>query len=308
MAVALSPDGKLAVSGGDDHTLRFWNCANGKPIRKLQMRPWVGGMRFSPDGKLLATTAVDSVRFWDPARRKEIHKRFAVKQPGYGLAFSPDGSKLAVVAGASVQVWDMQLGKKLHDFAFDRTSVWRAWKVAFSPRGNLLAVALHSRGGERDGIAESPLVRVLELSSGKEIFTAWAHGAVNDVAFSPNGRLLAAGGTLSEGGRNDGVLQVWELATKRRVYKVEADRHTLFCLAFSPDGKTIACGGNDSAITLWNALLGQPIRKLEGHSDQVHDLAFSANGKLLASAGRDRLVLLWQLDKLGQKAAAVKGD
>jgi WD40 repeat protein len=101
---------------------------------------------------------------------------------------------------------------------------------------------------------------------------------------------------LPEGGANDGVLQVWDLGTKKLRYKVQADKHGLFCLAFSPDGKLLATGGTAPVIKLWNTTTGVLRHQLEGHSDQVHDLAFSADGKTLASAGRDKLVILWPME------------
>jgi sugar lactone lactonase YvrE len=207
-------------------------------------------------------------------------------QRPFGLAFSPDSTKLAV-AGSGVQVWDMQLARKLHDFQFDK-SIGRGWRVAFSPDGARLAAALHDFGGSE--LPKSPKVRVWEVSSGKEIFTAWDEGHANAVAFSPDGKLLAAGG------EHFGMVQIWDLGTKKLVHALRADTHAVFCLAFSSDGNTLASGGTEPAIKFWDVATGKLAGKLEGHTDQVADLAFSADGRILASAGRDKLVLLWRMD------------
>jgi RNA polymerase sigma factor (sigma-70 family) len=299
MAVALSPDGKVAVSGGDDQTLRFWNTIEGEQIRQFTSRPYVGGIRFSPNGKVVAVAASDSIHFWDPAIAKETGEKIAVKEgPGYGLAYSPDGTKLAVVAGDGVQVWDVRKATRESAFSFEKESVARVWKVAFSPDGTQLAVALHSQGSKDDDIPEVPLVRVLDVKSGKAVFTAWESGTVNAVAFSPDGKTLVAGGMLPEGADEDGVLIGWDLQQKKERFKERADKHGLFCLAYSPDGKTIVTGGTEPAIRLWDGATGKPRGKLEKHTDQVHDLAFSADGKTLASAGRDKLVVIWRLESV----------
>jgi WD40 repeat protein len=292
MAVALSRDGKLAVSAGEDQTLRFWDTASGKQVRKVVLAPWVGAVRFSPAGNQLATTAHQSVRFWAPQTGKEAAPRLSVEQPGYALAFSPDGSRLAVGAGRRAQVWDVRRGRKLADFSFEKNSIAQVWSIAFSPDGARLAVALQGQGGDEDGV---PLVRVLEVKSGKAVFTAWPRGTVNAVAFSPDGKVLVAGGALPEGEDEDGALQGWELAANKLLYKVRPDKHGLFCLAFSPDGKTLATGGTGPAIKLWDGRTGARLGTLARHTDQVHALAFSADGKVLASAGRDRLVAIWRL-------------
>jgi dipeptidyl aminopeptidase/acylaminoacyl peptidase len=295
-AVALSPDGKVVVSGSDDQTLRFWDTTNGQEIRKVQRGFWIGGVRFSPDGKYVATTASDSVRFWDPATGKEIKERFVVKRPAYGLAFSADGSKLAVAAWFSgAEVWDTKVGRKLHDFRPKEEGLGNARGVAISPDGSIVAAALHGDGGEDS--RDFPAVRVWEAKSGKEVFKTWAGGAADAVAFSPSGKQLAIGGMLPDGADHNGVLEVWNLdpSGNTLLFRVRADQHGLFCLAFSPDGKTITTGGTESVIKLWNAVTGELLGKLEGHSDQVHGLAFSADGRSLVSGGRDKLVLIWPM-------------
>jgi WD40 repeat protein len=296
MAVAFSPDGKLAVSGSDDQTLRFWNTTDGDQIRKVAMEPFIGGVRLSPNGNTLATTAHESVRFWDPKTGKETEKRWTVKQTGYGLAWSPDGAKLAVSADPGVQVWDVRLGQKLSTFQFEKESVAQTWRVAFSPDGAYLAVVLHSLDGD-DGIPPVPLVRVLDVKTGKAVFTAWPSGHVNAVAFSPDGKTLFAAGMVPEGADNDGMIQAWDWADNKLLYKVRGDKHGFFCLAVSSNGKIVATGGTESAIKLWDAATGELKSKLEKHTDQIHDLAFSADGKTLASAGRDKLVIIWKLEK-----------
>src|SRR5262249_5902833 len=108
-AVALSPDGTLAVSGSDDKTMRFCDATTGKELRVFR-RSWVGGIHFAPDGKRLATTENESVRFWEPFAGKELKESWPVKSPGYGLSFSADGSKLLVGARLGVELWDVKRG------------------------------------------------------------------------------------------------------------------------------------------------------------------------------------------------------
>src|SRR5262249_5490956 len=156
-----------------------------------------------------------------------------------------------------IRVYSATRGNKLHEFTFDRKQIGRAWRVAFTPDGKHLAAALHRFGG-RDN--EGPLVRVWELATGREVFPAWHGRHANAGAFSPDGKLLAAGGE-NDGGENDGTVAVYDWAAKRQLLRFQADAHVVFCLAFSADGTKLYTGGNDPDVKRWDAATGKTAGK-----------------------------------------------
>jgi WD40 repeat protein len=90
-------------------------------------------------------------------------------------------------------------------------------------------------------------------------------------------------------------------------------RHTLAghtgdvrCLAFGPDGKTLASGSKDRSIKLWDVASGTNTATLEGHTGAVRCLAFSPGGKVLASGSEDRTVRLWEVAN-GEGIATLEG-
>ncbi len=121
-----------------------------------------------------------------------------------------------------------------------------------------------------------------------------ANFGVLQVAFSPDGKLLAAG-------YGDGYVRLWNPVTGQAVgAPLPADTGSgggAFGVAFSPDGKLLATAGADGTVRLWNPVTGQvvgaPLPADTGPVGGVDGVAFSPDGKLLATANGDGTVRLW---------------
>ncbi len=105
------------------------------------------------------------------------------------------------------------------------------------------------------------------------------------LAFSPDGNRLVCGG--------DHSLTLWSCGTAGHSLLARTDGMTYRCIAFSPDGSTLALGCDDGSVRLLDGETAQEWAVLRGHSDVVRSLAFSPDGANLVSSGQDRQILLW---------------
>ncbi|MDB5391173.1 MAG: hypothetical protein JWM11_6819 [Planctomycetaceae bacterium] len=137
-------------------------------------------------------------------------------------------------------------------------------------------------------------------------------GGATSVAFSPDGKILAAG-------CNDGSAKLWDLVSGKELRHWQAHDGTYCRVSFSPDGKTLATGcgtkflgKSDLRIRLWSVPSGKEIGSLTGHQGGVNSIAFSPDGKLLLSGsnpilgGQPGEARLWNLVTL-KEIESLKG-
>jgi WD40 repeat protein len=125
---------------------------------------------------------------------------------------------------------------------------------------------------------------------------------VRDVAFSPDGRLLATASL-------DRTIRLWSVATGQPHGKpLKGHTSGVLAVAFSPDGKILASASDDRTLRLWTVASGMPRgAPLEGHTAAVTDVAFSPDGTTLASASLDRTVRVWDTVTGRQRGTALAG-
>jgi WD40 repeat protein len=114
-------------------------------------------------------------------------------------------------------------------------------------------------------------------------------GGIWSVAFSPDGKYLAAGDT-----KGDIILR--RVADGQPILRFTGHKGWVVSLAFSPDGNTLASGSCDCTAKLWNVNSGQCLHSLEAHQHEVWSVAFHPDGKILASGCDDHLARLWNVN------------
>ena len=110
--------------------------------------------------------------------------------------------------------------------------------------------------------------------------------AVESVAWSPDGKLIASAG-------DDKTVQVWKARTSTPLLTYQGHTRSVVRVVWSPNGKLIASAGADKTVQVWDASTGIPLLIYHGHTDAVNSVAWSPNGKLIASAGDDATVQVW---------------
>ena len=148
--------------------------------------------------------------------------------------------------------------------------------VGAKPGGAMSDLALVTR--------PSPLPGVVSWT----IETRQPRGFILAVAFSPDGKHLAAAG-------DTGTIRLLEAQDGSPVRMMLGHNGQVRGLAFSPDGKTLASASSDRTIRLWDVASGLQVNVLEGHKGSVNAVAWSQDGKMLASAGSDKTVGLWDV-------------
>jgi WD40 repeat protein len=253
----------------------------------------VGGLAFSPDGKVLVSgnSSNGLIRFWDAATGKETPWLHSV---GYGvdaIAFSPDGKLLAAAGEGQLVFWEIDTGVARR-FDIGKPS-WH-FVIAFSADSKLLAVG--SDNGKQ-GIALWDVQKRKE----KEPLAAARASGVAGLAFSPDGKTLAAYPLFEEHLRGTGEVWLRQVEDGEVLRRFGGGKESLFdggggpVLTFAPDGKRLVSIGGERGVALrvWDPTTGKEIDSIRDKARRVGAVTFAANGKVLAWLDDASQVHLW---------------
>ena len=277
----LSPDGRSLAVVHEDGVGSVWATDSGRQLATgLSLDGGIGYLRFDPEGRRLLAANASMQLFdtdtWKPkGPRMERHQGLVV-----AVAFSPGGDVLASASeDGTVGLWDLETGQPIGDLL--DVHVPDVIDVQFSPDGQLIAAA------NSDG-------SVVLLKAGNAPSNALSEalprrgGRISDLAYHPEGRILATPGCCSD-------IVLWDVDSGRpRGPRLLGHEAGVSSLAFHSSGRLLASGSYDRTIRLWDTVSGRAIGgPIVGHQGFVRRLAFSPDGNVLASAADDHTVRIW---------------
>jgi WD40 repeat protein len=302
--LAVSPDDRTLVVGGEDGSLAFWNV----PARILSARlKWqsspVSSLAFRPDGKFVAVGTRDGMVYQlvPPARLGPDTLRTPVNPHG-AMAYTPDGKTLAVAnRDRTVSLLDTRTGQTLVTLPGHLNETYA---LAFSHDGRTLATL---------GVHETDVL-LWDVATGKPaMHSPLSNPGSACLAFSPAGPLLAVGS-------NQGVINLWDAGTQKPPRTLHSRNPQVYALAFSPDGLWLAAVGSGKRVELWDLSGNKPGEAgvspptiSHGLDSVAYGLGFRRSDKLTLVTGEaDGKVCFWQVDgkslRLDRKPVKVGGS
>jgi WD40 repeat protein len=330
--VAFLADGKAVLTGAQDNTLRLWDRATGKEIRRFMVpgaQPPVGpGMRrvnvwggagrggpivsLSPNGQMLAALFPNNtIQLWDVATGGKL-RSMPGPQNGVGtLLFAPDSRMLAVAGGdRTIHLLDAESGREIRQLKAKQPMgggvriligggfVVNGANMTFSPDSKTLATAEQEFDQAQGKV--SAYLKLTSVETGEEIRRIDVpQGLTSAIAYSYDHKILAS--------VTGNIIHLRDPATGKNIRDFNSPGG-VSAMVFAPGSKTLATKGGDNVARLWDVETGKEVQQFGALAAAVGrnlanrrftgsgagDLAFSADGKTIA-IGAGNTVRIWDV-------------
>jgi len=282
LVVAFAPDGATLATAGHDGTIRLSNVDDEREVRQLVGHEGaVRAIRFTADGSRLLSCGEDStVRLWNLADGELVR---AWEHPTWVVDAALIGRDEFLSIGTDGTMRRFRLSGE------QPTATVAPPSTSIAP-GTTIHMAATSPDGKVAALMVDGAIHVVDAVRGVAIVSSRRDRTTTSLAFSPDGRTLAAGDA-------GGVVELWHYRESGSPLSLRGHSRGVYSLAFSPDGRILASASGGRWVQLggetklWDVATGQVHAMLDG---ATAPLAFSADGRRLAvSDDAQRLVRIW---------------
>ncbi|EKU98229.1 WD40 repeat-containing protein [Leptolyngbya sp. PCC 7375] len=283
LCVDIHPNKTIFVSGSKDSLLRFWDIKTGQCQKVINNHAnWSGPVKFSPDGKVLATSSGDnrdlSIKLWNVETGELIQK--IINDAGRIRDFVFDRQGKLIISGgvdAVLRLWDIESGQCLHSFTGHQDNIS---SIAICSTQNLIVTGSEDKTiGLWDLDVLGSFRRLEGHSSG-----VWG------IAFSPDEQVLASGS-------RDHTIRLWDLTSMECSRILEGHTDRVKAVVFNSDGNLLISGSHDRTIRIWDVHSGQCLHILKGHDNWISSLNLIPNSSVVISSSEDGTIRMWDINQ-----------
>jgi WD40 repeat protein/DNA-binding SARP family transcriptional activator len=289
-SLAISPDGRKALSGDGNGEVILWNLDSGEIIARFNAHSsWITDIVYNPDGRSAFSLALDGrIIQWDLHNAAQINRFEGHKTAVLDVAYIPETKQFVSVSGSydpaapiieeeSMRIWNLETKQQTGSLDWYLSDIFQ---VAISPDGRRAL----------SGMMVDQIVRLWDLATGREIRRFEGHNLpVLSVAFLPDGSKGVSGAV-------DGMIILWDLNTGREIRRFLGHEGGIWALDVSPDGSTALSGSDDYLVIMWDLETGEEIKHFVGHEDTVSGVAFSPDGLRAVSGDTGGSIIEWDLE------------
>ena len=275
LSVAITPDGKKAISGSHDGTVRLWDVESGTQERIVGKDEGnVSAVAITPDGKKAISASGPVVKIWNLESGEYQMLDRVIPDWVYTVAITPDGKKAIFAFKRSIKLWSLQSGKE------ERTHT----------EEKFIGTVTITPDGQKVGFVCNNSIKIWNPQSGQIEQDLPGHKNWGTImAFTLNGEKAICSLPYYDG------LNMWDLKSGEKELTFPDYSRQPDAVAITPDGKKVVYSSTKNDLKVLDLSSGEEEFTLSGHSGLIKAIAITSDSQTIVSASYDKTLKVWDI-------------
>ncbi|MDA7816825.1 WD40 repeat domain-containing protein [Sulfurimonas sp.] len=281
-AVDISKNGKYAISGAGDNTIRYWNLKTGKTIKTLKgHNKYITAVKISPDSKYAISGSKDNTLiYWDLKSGKKISTLTGHTKLIKSVCFDSTGRYvLSASKDKTLRYWDLKTSSSIMELKGHKKSVYL---------GKITADGKHAYSASKD-----KTILYWDLITGDKLnISNDRKEHIYDIHSSKKGNYALSG-------NQDYILNYWDLDSGNVLKVLKGHKKRIDTASISPDRTYALSGGAEKSLRYWDLTTGNTLA-IKGHSNSIYDISISLDSKHVISGSEDTTLRYWDINQFNK--------